>query len=75
MLSGKVPFQSKSAYEPSAMAIARSIMDGSISFEGDEWTHVSGSAKNLILGMVTLKFRVFLFFDFLAIGSCFSTFF
>ena len=52
MLSGKVPFQSTSAYEPSAMAIARSIMDGCVSFEGDEWTNVSSSAKDLILGML-----------------------
>ena len=47
------------------MAIARSIMDGSVSFEGDEWTHVSGSAKNLILGIVTFKFCVSSFFVFL----------
>ncbi len=50
MLSGKVPFHSKSTHGPSAAAIARSIMDGNVSFEGEEWTNVSISAKSFILG-------------------------
>eukprot|EP00794_Sanderia_malayensis_P019939 gene19939-21892_t len=54
MLSGKVPFHSKTTYGPSAEAIARSIMDGSVSFDGEEWINVSASAKSFILGLLTV---------------------
>ena len=58
MLSGKVPFQSRSNPGPSAMAIMKSIMDGKVNFDGDEWLAVSESAKDLIQGTFLIEHLV-----------------
>ena len=50
MLCGKVPFQPKQYTDQSAYTIMKNIMAGDVSFIGDEWMGVSGSAKHLIQG-------------------------
>lgn len=50
MLSGKVPFQPKQFTNQSALGIMKSIMQGEVSFKGEEWNGVSLSAKELIQG-------------------------
>ena len=50
MLSGKVPFQPKQYTNQSALGIMKSIMQGEVSFKGEEWNGVSLSAKELIQG-------------------------
>lgn len=49
MLSGKVPFQTKSKND-SASTIMRRIKDGQFDFSSSEWKDVSQKAKDLIQG-------------------------
>ena len=51
MLSGKVPFQPEQYTTKSAHAIMKSIMQGEVSFKGEEWRDVSFSAQCLIQGI------------------------
>ena len=52
MLSGHVPFQTKSgSRNNSASEIMKRIKDGDFSLEGEEWDTVSSAAKDLIQGM------------------------
>lgn len=53
MLSGKVPFQTKSKND-SASTIMRRIKDGQFDFSSSEWKDVSQKAKDLIQGTCTL---------------------
>lgn len=53
MLSGKVPFQTKSKND-SASTIMRRIKDGQFDFSSSEWKDVSQKAKDLIQGTGTL---------------------
>ena len=55
MLSGKVPFQPKQYTNQSAIGIMKSIMQGEVSFNGEEWRDVSLSAKGLIQGMLLIR--------------------
>lgn len=54
MLSGKVPFQTKSKND-SASTIMRRIKDGQFDFSSSEWKDVSQKAKDLIQGTLILK--------------------
>ena len=49
MLSGKVPFQSRSR-DDSAAAIMQRIKGGEFNLKGQEWEKVSDVAKKLIKG-------------------------
>ena len=59
MLSGKVPFQPKQYTNQSALGIMKSIMQGEVSFKGEEWNGVSLSAKELIQGSKDYHFSFF----------------
>lgn len=54
MLSGKVPFQTKSKND-SASTIMRRIKDGQFDFSSSEWKDVSQKAKDLIQGTLILN--------------------
>lgn len=54
MLSGKVPFQTKSKND-SASTIMRRIKDGQFDFSSSEWKDVSQKAKDLIQGLLTVE--------------------
>lgn len=53
MLSGSVPFQSYSR-EASAAAIMQRIREGEFSFSAPQWDLVSGQAKSVIKGLLTV---------------------
>ena len=56
MLSGNAPFYSRSRTDPNASVMQR-IRDGDFRFEGDAWKAVSGTAKNLTKGLLTVDPR------------------
>lgn len=58
MLSGKVPFQTKSKND-SASTIMRRIKDGQFDFSSSEWKDVSQKAKDLIQGTRYINIKMF----------------
>ena len=52
MLSGQAPFHAPTW---PTEKIVDCIQHGSVSFDGDEWSNVSSTAKNLIKGLLTVN--------------------
>ncbi|KAJ9578919.1 hypothetical protein L9F63_004876, partial [Diploptera punctata] len=53
MLSGRVPFYTRSRYDSAASVISR-IKGGVIDFNAEAWSYVSSQAKHITMGLLTV---------------------